>query len=92
MRKYAEVNKGFVVGFHKRSDKRIPEFVPPRFAIRVDNISPQPKVGDEYDGRFGPPTKPNPNLEVPETNKEILEETRELVKELINILTPGGPP
>jgi len=89
--KYAEVNNGFVVGFHERTDSRVPEFSPPRIAVKV--TPPFPTIGDEYDGTFFfPPTRPNPNLlPPPETNREILEETRKLVEQILTKLTPGPP-
>jgi len=90
MRRYAEVKDGFVIGFHERNDKRIPEFSG-RIAVLVK--VPFPSIGDEYDGTtFFPPTRPNPNLAPPpETNREILEETRRLVEQILTQLTPGPP-
>jgi len=92
MRKYAEVHIGFVVGFHTREDERVPEFAG-RSAIRVDNLATEPSIGDEWTGRdFISPTRPNPNLDPPlDSNREILEETRELVREILAAL-PGGSP
>jgi len=94
MRKYAEIYHGFVVGFHQRTDKLVPEFVPPRFAVRIDRLPVVPVIGDEHFGgkSFGPPSRPNPNLAPPpETDREILEETRKLVEQILTLLTPGPP-
>jgi len=91
MRKYAEIYNGFVIGKPERTDKRVPEFEPPRFAIRIDDLAGEPAIGDEHFGgtNFGAPTRPNPNLAPPpETNREILEETRELVQQVLALLPP----
>jgi len=92
MREYAEVHRGFVVGFHKRDDTEVPQFMG-RVAIRVDKLRPKPNVGDEYaNGVFIAPTRPNPNLEPPPpTDREILEKTREAVDRILDLLRPGPP-
>ena len=93
MRKYAEINKGFVVGFHEREDKRVPEFLG-RSAVRVDTLPNEPAIGDEHFGgtSFGPPARPNPNLDPPpETNREVLDEIRGTVNEILALLAPGPP-
>ena len=81
-KEYAEIYRGFVVGKHLRDDARVPEFVPPRFAVKIrdeedddfDDITAN--IGDEFTrGRFRIPTRPNPNLEPPvSTDRELLEE------------------
>ena len=94
MRKYAEIYSGFIVGKHERSDKRVPEFEPPRFAVRIDNLPSEPAIGDEHFGgtSFGSPTRPNPNLiPPPPTDRALLEEIRTDVESILALLTPGPP-
>lgn len=96
MREYAEINAEFVVGFHKRDDDRVPEFVG-RTAIRVDELAIRPEIGWFFDGRNfeapDPNTQPhNVNLDPPpESEREIVEETREVVKRILALLQPGPP-
>jgi len=81
MRRYAEIYQGFIVAFAERDDLRRPEYPPPRFAVRVDMLNPQPKTGDEFDGRrFLAPTRENPNLNTPPTERMLLEEILDLLK------------
>ena len=93
MRKYAEVMRGFVVGFHERDDLTRPLFQLPRFAIRIDMLANPPALHDEFDGRrFKAPTRENPNLlPPPPTDREILEETRAAVDRILDLLNPGPP-
>jgi len=90
MRKYAEIYQGFVVAFIERDDMLRPEFVPPRFAVRIDMLSPQPIVGDEFDGRrFIAPTRPNPNLLFkPPTSEELIKANQGLLEEILELLKP----
>ena len=93
MRKYAEIHRGFVVGFHDRPDERKPEFVAPRFVVRIDDLPSEPAIGDEWDGRrFTAPTRPNPNLDPPPpADREILEETRATVERILQLLQAQQP-
>jgi len=94
MRKYAEIINGFVVDNNVvRPDKRIPEYAPPRFAVRIDNLPSEPEIGWEYDGTdFFPPTRPNPNLTPPPpTNRELLLDIQATVNEILQKVTPGPP-
>jgi len=92
MRVYAEIYKGFVVGFHERADLLRPEFVD-RIAIRIDMLASPPAMGAEWTGRrFQSPSRPNPNLQPPPpTDREVLEETRAAVDRILDLLTPGPP-
>ncbi len=96
MRKYAEIQAKFVVGFHERDDMRRPEFSG-RIAIRVDMLTTQPEIGWYFDGsRFfspDPSTQPhNVNLDPPPpTDRALLEETRKLVEQILALVTPGPP-
>lgn len=90
MRRYAEVHKGFVVGFHERDDMRRPEFSG-RIAIRIDMLQNPPSIGDEWDGkRFSPPSgRPNPNLlPHPPSDRELLEQTHDLVQQILDRVCP----
>jgi len=94
-RKYAEIMNGFVVDKIQRpdGDGLVPEFVAPRFAIRIDNLPSEPEIGWEYDGiNFFPPTRPNPNLiPPPPTDRDLLEEIRADISSILALLTPGPP-
>jgi len=97
MKEYAEISQGFVVGFHKRMDHRVPEFSG-RIAIKVkdsDDAFPDipANIGDEFkNGQFISPTRPNPNLDPPPpTDRQIIEETLEIVKLILARLSPGPP-
>jgi len=97
MREYAEVYRGFVVGFHKRSDMRRPEFSG-RLAVRVDMLVTPPEVGWYFDGRRfaapDPATQPrNSNLDPPPaTDRQVLEETRDAVNRIIDWINTGTMP
>jgi len=98
MKEYAEISQGFVVGFHKRNDHRVPEFSG-RFAVKIKDDDPTfpdipANIGDEYaNGQFISPTRPNPNLDPPPpTDRAIIEETLEIVKLILARVTPGPPP
>ena len=83
MRIYAEIYRSFVVGFHERNDMRRPEFEAPRIAVRVDMLTQQPSIGDEWTGRnFIVPSRPNPNLAPPPaTDRELLEQILAIVEQ-----------
>jgi len=92
MRRYAEIYRNFVVGKHDRDDMSRPEFVG-RIAIRIDQLTNQPKIGWHFDGRrFAAPAagQPrNPNLDSPRpSSRELLEETRDAVARILAILEP----
>lgn len=97
-KEYAEINRGFVVGFHERDDHR-PPVLAGRKVVKVrddDDVAFKTipvNMGDEYkDEQFRAPTRPNPNLEPPPpTDREILEETRDAVNRILDILSPGPP-
>ena len=88
MRRYAEIYRSFVIGFHERDDMRRPEFVGNRIAVRVDQLATQPELGWYFDGRrfFAPDaTQPrNVNLDPPPpSDRVLLEETREIVQQIL---------
>lgn len=96
MRKYAEIYRDFVVGFHERDDMRRPDFVRPRFAVRVDQLTTQPEIGWYFDGRRftapGPDQPHNVNLDPPpDTDRKVLEDTRTTVEAILALLQPGPP-
>jgi len=99
VKRYAEIHKGFVVGYHERDDHRVPEFAG-SIAVKVedeedDDFPDVPSsIGDEYlNGQFIAPTRPNPNLEPPPlTDREVLDETRAAVDRIIEMLKRPGPP
>jgi len=83
MRRYAEIHRGFVIAIHERDDMRRPEFVSPRFAIRVDMLNPEPGPRWTFDGRrFSPPGPPQAAEPVVPTDRELLEQILAIVEQL----------
>jgi len=90
MRRYAEIYRKFIVGFHERDDTDRPKFAD-RVAIRVDMLATQPQIGWYFDGRRfaapGPDQPRNVNLDPPPpSDREVLEQTRTAVQRILAIL------